>query len=101
MVDTAVDFPLLRGDIRIDATRLACMNDLADDARVVGDAQLAAIDAKSRSPDERVRLFVPEENACSLGIKQLRRCLGEAYEQHVSHHKDCVYDRRSGENLQG
>ena len=38
LIDTAVDFALLGCDVRIDAPRLACVNNLAHYARVVGDA---------------------------------------------------------------
>src|SRR5689334_2707050 len=83
LVDSPIDFTLLGRDVGIDAPCFARMNYLADNARVVGDAQLAAANAHRWSADKCVRLFVPQENTGSLSIEQFRRRLCQPQQQFV------------------
>ena len=64
-----------------DAARLAGLNHLADDARVVGQSQLAAFDAERRPADDRVVGLVPEEDAGPIGVEQSRGRLGHPHQQ--------------------
>src|SRR5439155_16745266 len=63
------------------AAGLAGLHDAADEALVVGDAQLVPFDAKRRAADEDVVRPVPEEDASPIGLNELRGGLGHLREQ--------------------
>ena len=62
---------------------LAGVDHLADDARVVGDAQFARLDAQCGAADEGVIGPVPEEDAGPIGAEQSRGGLGHLFEQRL------------------
>src|SRR5262249_21141819 len=88
LIDAAVDLSLLSGHVCVHSPRLAGVDDLADDAGVVGDAQLASLDAERRPSDERARGTVPEKDAGALGAEQPRCGLRELRQKLV--HLQCA-----------
>ncbi len=79
-IDLAIDLCLLGG---IDAAWLAAMDNLADHARVVGNSQFAPFDSQGRPADQRVVRAVPEKDAGSIGLQQLRGRLGHLHQQRL------------------
>jgi hypothetical protein len=66
-----------------DAPRLARLNHLSDNSRIVRQAQLTAGHAQRRPADDRSIRLVPEKYAGPIGIELPRCCLGHAHQERL------------------